>query len=80
MCLGATLVLFIIVSLVSTNGPLPFASAQLSGLLSQGLTMTETTTAGGSTTTTTLYFSGNATKTVSPDGMDSIGEFWGQAP
>jgi hypothetical protein len=75
MCVGATLVSLIIVGLVSMHELVPFASAQLSGLLSQGLTMTETRTANGRTTTTTSYFSGNATKTVSPDGIDSIVRF-----
>jgi hypothetical protein len=75
MCVGATLVLFIIVGLVSTNGLVPFASAQLSGLLSQGVTMTQTTNANGSTVTATLYFSGNATKTASSNGVDSIVRF-----
>jgi hypothetical protein len=51
---------------------LPVSMAQLSGILSQGLTMTMTSNAGGQTSTTTHYFSGNASKSVSSTGMDSI--------
>ena len=72
---GAVLVVFLILGVLSLNGLVPSAAAQLSGLLSQGLTMTSTTTANGRTSTTTQYFSGNATKTVSADGMDSIVRF-----
>ena len=51
------------------------AVAQLLPLMSQGLTMTETTTANGKTTTSTNYFSGNATKRSSSAGQDSIIRF-----
>jgi hypothetical protein len=51
------------------------ASAQLLPVMSQGLTMTETTTASGRTTTSTNYFSGNATKRSSSEGQDSIIRF-----
>jgi hypothetical protein len=53
----------------------PVSVAQLSGLLSQGLTMTMTSNAGGRTSTSTHYFSGNASKTTSSTGMDSIVRF-----
>jgi hypothetical protein len=54
---------------------LPCASAQLTGILSQGVTMTMTTTANGRTTTSTHYFSGNASKAVTGTGADTIVRF-----
>ncbi len=57
------------------------AVAQLSALLSQGVTITQTVTGSGmmgkgaSTSTVTLYFSGNAMKQVNADGTDSIIRF-----
>jgi len=51
------------------------ATAQMPPLMSQGLTMTETTTANGKTTTSTNFFSGNAVKRSSPEGQDSIIRF-----
>jgi Domain of unknown function (DUF4412) len=61
--------------LLATVGPASSAVAQLSGLLSQGLTMTETTTSNNKTTTGTVYFSGNATKRVTAEGRDTILRF-----
>jgi hypothetical protein len=75
MYVGGVLLSFALIGLLSMNGLVPYATAQLSGLLSQGLTMTMTTTANGRTTTATHYFSGNASKSVSADGNDSIVRF-----
>lgn len=75
ICYGVVLVSFAIIGALVVDGLVPSATAQLSGLLSQGLTMTMTTTANGRTSTTTHYFSANATKSVSPEGMDSIIRF-----
>ncbi len=64
-----------IFGLVAASGLIQPAAAQLSSLMSQGLTMNETSTANGKTTTSTSYFSGNATKRSSADGQDSIVRF-----
>jgi hypothetical protein len=64
-----------IFGLVAASGLIQPAAAQLSSLMSQGLTMNETSTANGKTTTSTTYFSGNATKRSSADGQDSIVRF-----
>jgi hypothetical protein len=70
-----TIVGLAIFGLVAASGLIQPAAAQLSSLMSQGLTMNETTTANGKTTTSTTYFSGNATKRSSADGQDSIIRF-----
>jgi hypothetical protein len=70
-----TIVGLAIFGLVAASGLIQPAAAQLSSLMSQGLTMNETTTANGKTTTSTSYFSGNATKRSSADGKDSIIRF-----
>jgi len=75
MCFGAVLLSLAIVGALSVNGLVPLATAQLSGLLSQGVTMTMTNTSGGKTSTTTQYFSGNATKSATSEGTDSIVRF-----
>jgi hypothetical protein len=75
MCFGAMLITVAIMGVLSLAGLVPPAKAQLSGLLSQGVTMTMTTTSNGRTSTATHYFSGNASKSVSADGNESIIRF-----
>ena len=53
----------------------PSANAQLSALLSGGLTMTEITTSNNRTSTATVYFSGNAMKRSMAEGQDTIMRF-----
>jgi len=64
-----------LVGILCAGVNLPYASAQLSGILSQGVTMTMTTTANGRTSTSTHYFSGNASKAVTGTGTDTIIRF-----
>jgi len=66
--------------MVIAAGSAPPASAQLSSIFSQGLTLHEKTSGSGMrgqerTTTSTTYFSGNAMKRVSSDGNDLIIRF-----
>jgi hypothetical protein len=75
MCFGAMLISVAIIGVLSLTALIPPATAQLSNLLSQGVTMTMTTTSNGKTSTMTQYFSGNATKSMSTDGNDSIVRF-----
>jgi hypothetical protein len=72
---GAAVLAFTVVASVTLAGRVPSAVAQLSGLLRQGLTMTMSTNANGRTSTSTHYFSGNASKSVTSEGQDSIVRF-----
>lgn len=78
---SAAVLCFVIAGVVVASVMVQPAAAQLSALLSQGVTITQTVNSsgmmgkGGGTSTTTLYFSGNAMKQSSSDGTDSIIRF-----
>ncbi|MBP1595503.1 MAG: hypothetical protein H6Q05_880 [Acidobacteria bacterium] len=69
---GMLLVALGLSGMLCLNAWVPSANSQLSGLLSSGVTMTETTTANNRTSTVTVYFSGNAIKRATAEGQDTI--------